>query len=321
MGRRRTSRFRAARPQQQVEIRVTSPRIVGFGLLRLIRAGVKLALVAGLLAGAGWGAMEGLQAFFMENEEFRLREIELETDGRITETHVAELAGLDPRASVFAFNLAEIRERIEARPGVVRAGVSRRLPGTLRIRVEERVPVAWIECRPLGAAGRDPENGLLLDAEGVCFRCDPWWAEKARELPVIMLNEGHDGELGGGRPLRCREGRRALHLVLLSEELLAEEEWGLEVVAVRNEYSLLAATSEGTWVTFGMYDHERQLRDLLVLRRHLLQTDRVLAAANLIPERNTPARFVAKGAARKQLMWLAPDTRLERDISLMAGGG
>ncbi|NIP98611.1 MAG: FtsQ-type POTRA domain-containing protein, partial [Akkermansiaceae bacterium] len=84
------------------------------------------------------------RSFFIENEEFRLSEVDLETNGEFTEEHFSTLTGIDPTASVFAIKLAELRSTLLERPGLVKADLSRRLPGTLRVKVEERLPEAWL---------------------------------------------------------------------------------------------------------------------------------------------------------------------------------
>ena len=314
MPRRSTTRSRPRRSERRLEIRVHSPRIFGFGLLRLGKRTLKLALILAVLGVAGWGAQIGLRRFFIENEEFRLQEIELVTNGCMTERHFGELTGIDPAASVFAIKLGEIRRQLEAIPGIVRVEASRRLPGTLRIRVEERLPVAWVECRPLGVLGRDEASGLLVDQEGFCFPCQPWWSGLGQTLPVVMISEAEQGEVAPGQKLHHREGLRGLSLVCLSARVLQAEGWSLPVVAVQNDFSLRAATSEGAWATFGMYEHERQLKDLMVVRNYAASRQHGLAEANLIPTRNTPVRFAEPGRTPRHKMWRSPENRLERDI-------
>jgi hypothetical protein len=200
-------------------------------------------------------------------------------------------------------------------PCIVSADLSRRLPGTLRVRIEERVPVAWLECLPLGIVGRSPESGLLVDAGGVCFPCVPWWEETARALPVILVSQAEEGDVTIGKSLRHHEARRALELIKVSREVLAGGELALPVVAVRNDYSLVAATNTGVLATFGMYEHERQIGDLVTLAAHTAREGDVMTAVNLIPERNIPVKFAGerRGGDAAGTGFL-PENRLEREI-------
>ncbi len=314
MPRRKTSRVKAEKPERRLHLRVSSPRIFGFGLLRLLKSSAKFAGALGLVVAAAWGAKAGLRTFFIENAEFQLSEVELETNGEFTEGHFATLTGIDPTASVFGIKLTELRGKLLERPGIVKAELSRRLPGTPRVTVEERIPVAWLECRPLGIVGKDPKSGLLLDENGVCFPCEFWWEEKAKPLPVVLVSQAEEGDVSIGKQLRHHEGRRALELINLSNRRLAEKEWSLPVVAVRNDYSLVAATSGGILVTFGMYEHERQLADLITLVRSTTQAGEQMTSVNLIPERNIPVKIGGPRTGSKKSGGFQPENRLQRDI-------
>ena len=118
--------------------------------------------------------------------------------------------------------------------------------------------------------------------------------------------------------MRHREAERALHLVQLSSRMLSGADWNLPVVAVQNDYSLIAATSSGTVATFGMYEHQRQLGDLKAVLRHARETGRGVTRVNLIPERNIPVGFAGEhsgptGGGPKKI---TPNrgNRLEQDI-------
>lgn len=320
MPRRKTSRTRRRSLEKRLEMRVTSPRIVCFGVLRSLKRTMWLVFLVALLGGALWGARVGLRHIFIDNEEFRLQAVQLETNGMLTELHLVELTGLDLSASIFAIDLDRIREDLESRPGIEEVEVQRRLPGTLRVKVTERIPVAWLECRPLGISGKDPRSGRVLDESGVCFLCQPWWEERARALPVVMISHAQEGDIALEKPLRHREAQRGLKLLTLSDRTLREAGWGLPVVAVKNDFSLLAATSDGTFVTFGMHEHERQLADLLTVREHVARKGRRLASVNLIPSRNTPVRYLSENPEDPDFMPI-PENRLERDIRALLNRG
>ena len=107
---------------------------------------------------------------------------------------------------------------------------------------------------------------------------------------------------------------RALHLVHLARRMLSRESWSLPVVAVRNDFSLMASTSDGVVVTFGMYGHDRQLGDLKKLQRHAMEMDRGIERVNLIPERNIPVVYLPGSGEGLQKVVPRRENRLERDI-------
>lgn len=308
--RRKTSRYRKQRPEHRLHLKVNSPRIVCFECLRAFKRSLRVVFLIALGVAAVWGAKEGLHQFFIENEEFQLKQVNLETNGTMTADHFARLTEINLESSVFALKLRELKEKVVSRPGILDASLHRRLPGTLEVEVEERVPIAWLECKPLGIVGRDPETGLLLDQSGVCFPCEFWWEEQARSLPVVVVGQAREGDVTVGKPLRHHGGRRALALLKLARATL-QESWSLEVIAVAGDYSLLGATSDGVMASFGMFDHERQLKDLVRLMRHSRETGEAIDSVNLIPKKNIPV--IARLSGVENTSFLS-ETRLERDV-------
>ncbi len=312
MPRHKTSRFNHPGPERRLHLKVNSPRIFCFRCLRHVRRLGKLLLLGMLLGVAIWGVRSGLREFFVENDEFQLRHLELESNGEMTAEHFSQVTGMDPSSSIFALKLREMKTELLKRPGIEKVELSRRLPGTLRVKVEELRPVAWLECRPLGIIGRNPVAGILLDQNGVCFPCDAWWEEKARQLPVLLVNLVKEGDVTIGKEIRHHQARRALELIRLSQQKLSGTEWSLPVVAVRNDYSLEAVTNTGVLATFGMYGQERQLENLVTLMSATAQKGDTMEMVNLIPKRNIPVVARAEGVSVP-----LPHSRLQRDIKAL----
>lgn len=313
--RKKTSRARGKAVNRRLHLKVNSPRIFGFSCLKTTGRVLKLGVLLAVVGGAVWGTRQGLHQVFIKNEEFELKVVDLQTGGTMDVESFMRVAELTPGVSVFAVNLREVQERLESRPAILKVDLKRRLPGTLRVEVRERVPLAWLECRGQGIEAKNLETGLLLDKEGVAFPCEAWWAGAAADLPVVVVDEAKEGDFVTGKPIRHREAERALHLVTLGRRILASESWTLPVVAVRNGFSLIAATSEGAVVTFGMYGHERQLADLKALHRHARETERGIERVNLIPERNIPVVYLpGTGEVAPPEELPLQENRLELDI-------
>lgn len=314
--RRKTSRVRSRKNQRQIQLQVRSSRILGFEILRGAKQLAKLAFVLALLGGAVWGVREGLDRLFIQNEEFQIKVVDLQTNGSMTAQHFAELTAIDPQASIFAVKMGEVSEKLRERPGITEVKVSRRLPGTLRVEIRERIPVAWIECRRLGIMGKDPRTGVLVDADGVCFPCEKWWEESAASLPVVMVRKAEERDFAIGKELRHREAVRGLALLEMSRRFFDGSPWSLPVVGVKNDYSLVAVTNTGAEVTFAMYGHERQMQDLLAVLKHVGDTKREIATVNLIPERNVPVTYGAPAAGGE-----LPAERLAEKIRAIVNRG
>ena len=314
MPRHKTSRFNHPGPERRLHLKVNSPRIFCYNCLRHLRRLGKLLLLGALLGGVVWGARSGMREFFVENDEFHLRYLDLESNGEMTAEHFSRVTGMDPSSSIFALKLREMKSQLLKRPGIEKVELSRRLPGTLRVRVEELRPIAWLECRPLGIIGRNPVAGILLDQHGVCFPCDEWWEEEARPLPVLLVSRVKEGDVTIGKEIRHHQARRALELIRISQQELSGTELSLPVVAVRNDYSLEAVTNTGVLATFGMYDHEEQLENLVALMRATEQKGDAMEMVNLIPKRNIPVVARAEESSAP-----LPHSRLQRDIKALLG--
>jgi hypothetical protein len=116
-----------------------------------------LVLVAALL----WlGFRAAASALFARNDTFRIVRLELPDSPGIVRDYVRGKCGIGPGTNLFAFSVAEMRrEFLAGAPNFKSMEISRILPGTLRVEVVERVPVAR-----LGRRGH-----LAVDAEGVVF--------------------------------------------------------------------------------------------------------------------------------------------------------
>ncbi len=121
-----------------------------------------------LLAGVVVGPLALRQLSF-----FRVRRVELVGTRYLSpEQLVAQLA-LKPDQNLFD-DAGEIARRAEQVAGVVSARVERRLPGTLRIVVVERAPLAFAPA---------PSGLVALDADGRPLPYDP--AATGLELPLV----------------------------------------------------------------------------------------------------------------------------------------
>jgi len=286
------TRYNRQRADRMLHLQVSSPRIVFFQSLRTMRGFLKYAVLIALL---GFGVTMGVRAVkkhFVNNEEFVLRDIDLQTNGFLTHGRVVEIGEIDVNGTIFAVDIDELEKRLLDQPGVTSAKVERKLPGTLKVEVTERVPVAWVACRKLGLAGRNPHSGMLVDADGVVFTCEGRLWDVARNLPVIEIEEGAREQFIVGREMAHDDAERALSLVCkIQGELGEASDWRVKRVRVKNFYTLEVTCSDDVNAVFGMYEHERQLGDFLDARRHAVSTGRELAWINLLPKHNIPGRF------------------------------
>lgn len=105
---------------------------------------------------------------------FQLRRVEFHGIVHLTPERLMPAITLADDASIFD-SLEGIEARLEAIPGVRGASLHRRIPGTLRVDIEEATPVALAPAR---------EGGMtLVDDQGRVLPFDP--AVSAPDLPII----------------------------------------------------------------------------------------------------------------------------------------
>ena len=104
-----------------------------------------LTLFVGIVAGAITGGVLLRDRWLYRVEALALRQIPVSTDGVLPVAELMAQAGLRAGMNTFAVDLPAVRGRLLRHPRVATAEVQRELPGTIRIRVRERFPVARIK--------------------------------------------------------------------------------------------------------------------------------------------------------------------------------
>ena len=250
----------------------------------------KIIFALTLLCMIAWGAYLGVRHIFIDNEEYRLQEIKLETNGYITHARLVEVAGIDLDASIFAIDTDEVRDRMSNLPEVTHCAVERRLPGTLQITLTERKPVAWIQSNRDGFPGRE-KGGVLVDENGVTFPCEGALWEISRDLPIVVVMDPQSQAFHHGKKMKHAEAMRALHLVQMFGSSDVRANWMPLKVVILNNYSMEVTCNDGSLAVFGMYGHRRQLDNFITVHERALKTKRVIEHINLIPEKNIPVKF------------------------------
>ena len=132
--------------------------------------------------GVGLALWFGLPPLLRGLAFFRVRQVEIAGLQYLDPAKVIAALKLSPKASVFD-DPAPLRRRVYAMPGVDAVDVGRRLPGTLRVELQEAVPVA-LASRGAALA--------LLDARGRVLPFDP-----LRSAPDLPLAANGDSRVTG----------------------------------------------------------------------------------------------------------------------------
>ena len=289
--RRRKSSGKSAQSRRTEDFRSVMLRVSAHGSDRRISKSRRLFVWAFLLVFlGGFGALSFLgmrfvgHALFAENELFRIASFNIKTSGDVIKPDlVMEYAGLNECSNLFGMNIQDRRDKfLQLVPRAQSVEISRRLPGTLELRVVERVPIARIEMK-----------GYFLSVDRDGFVLGPTTASR---LPVIVghgmpgLRPGVD--LKGTRVMEaidilvvcdtCTVGR-SVHIAQL--DLKAKEEVGL-----------LLADGERVRLTWGG-----------------MSDSGAVSRANLEEKLNRMVRCLQASVSRgKRIAWL--DMRLDHNI-------
>lgn len=225
------------------------------------------------LASLAWLGFQ-LDGWAASSPHFALRTVRVQGLRRATEKELLRLAGVAPGMNLWSLDRAAVAQAMAAHPWVRTVEVTRSLPDTLQLRVEERAPVALASLGDL----------YVVDADGAPFkRVSP---AETLDLPLLTgITRGQAEKDPTGTAARLREAlgvadvyQHAFERPRLSEIQLAES--GFELI-----------TTEGVRVVLGRDDLDGQLRRLQRVRDELQH--RGLAAAAIHLENRVRPGWVA----------------------------
>ncbi len=137
---------------------------------------------------------------FAQSDFFRLETLEIEGLDRIGSDEIQTLLDVRRGQHMFAFQLGELKARLQRDARIESALLERDFPGRLRVYINEREPLAVLIYRGLFAE---------VDAQGVVLSVDNRWPEG--ELPVLsevdieVLVLGEPALASSNRLLYCLE--------------------------------------------------------------------------------------------------------------------
>jgi cell division septal protein FtsQ len=241
-----------------------------------------------------------LNYFVYENPEFAIRQIEVQTDGVILPDQLRRWAGVKTGQNLLALDLATVKRNLELVSMIDSVSVERVLPRTLRIRVNEREPVAQVNVPTADASGKIVVTVFELDADGYVMQpldprlCVMPLAQVSDQLPVVIGLNAY--QLQPGRRMDSLQVQAALQLITAFNSSPMAGLVDLQRIDVSAPEVLVATTMQGSEITFDLDDFSQQLgrwREIYDAGQHL---NKAIAALNLAVTNNIPARWMDGGA-------------------------
>ena len=289
----RLSSFRQRRQQHLLDVKVRSRKAVQHRNRRLLVVFSKIALVILLAGGIYVGARVAAKRFFIDNPDYKLSNIEVQTDGTLQRDQILNVAGLREGENIFRVNLARVHEQLQELPQVDEVEVVRKLPAEIDIRIVERKPIGWITSEKQIADPFASDAAFLVDARGVLMKEKKLLPEYLG-LPLILgcVSES----LEAGKIVESAEARAALELLRLSTRSFMQTRFQIREIDVSKGYCLVVTDKNHSRVTVGFDNLDTQLQRLEQFLIYSDDAHRELATVNLLVQRNIPVTFAKSPA-------------------------
>jgi cell division septal protein FtsQ len=264
---------------------------------------ISLGTVFGAVFGAYllWrGGQWALDRLVYENPAFAIEDVQIQTDGVIALEQLRRWSGVRTGDNLLALDLARVKRDLELVPLIQSVSAERILPRVLRIRVAEREPVAQASVpRPVPGGGvtrslyqLDADGWVILPLES-SQRSAPA-APGGDSMPEICGIDVH--KLQPGHRIDAPPVQAALQLVVAFETSPMAGLVNLKSIDVTSPQVLVATTGQGSEVTFGLTDLDRQLRRWHDIFERAQRQNKVIATLDLAVTSNIPARFLDASA-------------------------
>jgi hypothetical protein len=243
-----------------------------------------------------WCAGEwALDRFVYENSTFAIRDIEVRTDGVIAPEQLRRWANVRPGANLIALDLTSVKRNFELVPRIDSVSIERVLPGTLKIRVTEREPVAQVNVPTTAAGGEMALAVFQLDKNGYVMKpldprqCTILLSQMNAQLPVITgVNVV---QLQPGRRIESKTVQAALQLVGAFRRSQMAGFADLRRVDVSQPGVIVATTGQGGEITFALENPEQQLARWREIYDFGAGRNKMIASLDLAVANNVPVRW------------------------------
>ena len=291
---------RSGRTQDVLDVKMRSSRLRA-ARVRLAGLGIGVGLVVLVSLYLLWNVGDWLlQRLVYENKSFAIQKIEVLTDGVILPDQLRRWSGVKPGQNLLALDLAYAKRNLELVPAVESVSVERILPNTLRLRITERRSVAQIQVPRPRTGGGIELVVFELDSQGyVMLPLDPRQRAVALnvaddQLPVI--SGVYAVGLQPGRKLESNQAQAALDLIAAFESSPMAGLVDLKRIDTSAPGVLTVTTGQGSEITFGLENFDRQLSRWQAVYEWGLRMNKVIATLDLAISNNIPARWLEAGS-------------------------
>ena len=244
------------------------------------KAGAVVLLLAAV-GGLGWACVAGTEALgrllFSENEYFTIRNLDVQSNGRLRPEHLREYGKVAEGQNLFAVNLAQVRANLESVPLIRSADIHRDLPDTLVIRVQERTALA----RLAEGAGGHP---VLVDRDGYVLGL-------GRQSTLPMVAGAKERGLGPGSVVQEKAVLDGLAVLDLCDTTRLGTVVKIQKIEVRNADALTLYLAGGEVIALGRDQLKARLEKLVDVLKTAQELGQAIKTADLTVLRNVPVVY------------------------------
>jgi cell division septal protein FtsQ len=242
-----------------------------------------------------------LDKFVYENADFAIERVDVQSDGVIAPEQLRRWSGVKLGANLIALDLVQVKRNLELVSAIDSVSVERVLPRTLKIRVNERAPVAQMNVPRADAAGGISVSVFQLDADGVVMQpldprlCVVPLSQINAQLPVITGLNVY--QLQPGHRVESPQLQAALKLLGAFDHSPMAGLVDLRRIDLTSPEVIVVTTGQGSEITFGLDNLEQQLGRWRGIYDLGQSKNKIIASANLAVANNVPVLWMELGAA------------------------
>lgn len=272
----------------EVDLKVESPKIRKMEKVELKRRGFKWSAALIILICLAVLLKITVRESFLNNPQFSLKQVIVKTEGSLTAQKIVRTSALTTGTNLLTVNMHDLQRRLMQLPQVKSVKIKRDYEGRLNLDVDQRQPVAWLECTKLGLVAGRPDVGCFIDAEGVTFPCEV--ATPAYlALPVIK----HEALAQNIPGVAVTDLQTKSALKLLKELQDRFEQGGEELrsIEIQKPYAMTATFADQAQMIFGVDDLAEQMTRLERIRLEARHRNWRIGTLNLLVKQNVPVTF------------------------------
>jgi cell division septal protein FtsQ len=272
----------------EVDLKVESPKIRKMEKVELQRRGFKWSAALIILICLAVLLKITVRESFLNNPQFSLKKVVVKTEGSLTSQKIVRTSALTTGTNLLTVNMHELHRKLMQLPQIKAVKIKRDYEGCLTLEVDQRQPVAWIECVRLGLLPGRPDVGFFIDAEGVTFPCETV-SPAYLALPIIKYEDMVQNIPGVA--VTDLQTKSALALLKLLQERFEQGAEELRSIDIQKPYAMTAVFADQAQMVFGVHDLPDQMKNLDRIRLEARHRDWRIATLNLLVKQNIPVTF------------------------------